>query len=371
MKTSLSILIAVTGAIGSSVSSLQAQALTEQNSFDRFAIDIQRDGRTGSGQGGGSESQAGQEEYFEFVNTSASTLNLNGYVFKDTDLAAPALGTDNVNNTYDFAFGAATGVSLATGQGLVITAAGIAGNLNGGATFRPRNFGGSILYTKNQSFVTTNTTIPNGIGGARTVVRDGNLPSIGISTTNDAIAVYNGTSGSSSLVATGPTSGTSLSPQASFLRTGDTATGAAIAHPSLGGVRASPGIRSTGASFVTPTQAVAKVSGIGILTGSANTWAVDFGSVNVGDTVTLTLSLGNNAGLGGVLSAISNASVTSGTNITITGGASQTLRFLGGESTATPRCALFPARSREARTPTRRPARGGEAEAADLISNFE
>ena len=59
-----------------SVFSMHAQFISEQNAFDTMSIDVNRDGDAGS-----------HEEFFEFINSSNTTLNLKNYVFKDTDLS--------------------------------------------------------------------------------------------------------------------------------------------------------------------------------------------------------------------------------------------------------------------------------------------
>ena len=263
-------------------------------------------------------------EFVEFVNPAAAVFALNGVTVGDTNQSAATVTATTVT-TYDFAFKTAGAPSLAAGQAAVLVSA---GTLNPAVV--PRNFGGSQIYGKDSTFNDkAAATLPTGDGTTtRSAAYDAGA-TFGISTSSaDAVAAYLGRSATSAVVAGPWVSGTG----ASGVRTGDTAAGPVSTHPLLGSVAASPGVMANGSSWVTPAAAVAKVSGTGTVSGGGNSFAVNFGTVSQGTTVTVRLSLGNSAGLGGVLAAVGAANATG--NVTLTSGGGQTLRLLGGESTS-------------------------------------
>ena len=223
---------------------------------------------------------------------------------------------------------------MAAGQALVITS----GQTNSTPfNLNPRDFGGSIVFTKVQSFVKINNlTVPDGSGGTRNRDYDTDKD-IGISTANpqDAIVAYNGTNSSATLVAAGPTRGTAPGTPASYYRFGDAAGGTTSNHPSLGGVNASPGLRTDGHSWVMPAPTVMIITGsAGVQVVSTNEWRLNFGAVATGTTRSVTFTLGNSAGLGGILQMTITNTLETNNGFSISGTPlGDSYRFLGGELT--------------------------------------
>jgi len=295
------------------IASARAQFISEQNGVGDLAnLNINGDGGSNN------------DEFIEFVNSSGGILSLNNYVFGDAGGNTLPIS----QGTYDFGFGASTGISLAVGQALVIMEDGSAPSATNKLS---RNIGGSLAYYKANSFITGSRTIPDGSGSTVSLSAQG-AGDIGLNQTGEVAYATNGTT-SAGTVFTGPSLTTG---SATVHRAGNVAGGAATAHPALNGANASPGVKSDGRSWVTPTQSVAVVSGglSGNLSGSGNTWSYNFGDVNQGDAVTLTLSLGNSAGLGGVLHAVTGATLATPLKLSLAAGGGQTLKLLGGETTA-------------------------------------
>src|SRR5262245_52380080 len=207
-------------------------------------------------------------EYVEFVNDSASSFSLNSVTFTDTNQPESSILSTTLTS-FDLAFKTSGSPSLAPGQSLLVVSRGTVA-----ASFSPRNQGGSLIVGKDSTFndSAATVTLNNGAGGTRNATFDTGA-TIGISTSsNDAIAAYLDRTATGTAQPGPWLAGTT----ASSYRLGDVAGGVATAHPTLGAFAASPGVKSNGASWVTPEQLVTKISGAGTVSGADNIWTVAF-----------------------------------------------------------------------------------------------